>query len=315
MECQRCPFFPFVKGISQFKIPDAFDKFKDRKYKELGIKLRDVLGEACCYCSMHSNDDNPSNHGQSFVSLDDTENVGGEYNDAKQDYIISNAKEGFSESSLTDNPYEALAEKDDLEHLKRTNPNEYERRIAKAKEVGYTNLPASVEQVLKRELMSFASLEIQDMMLLCCCMKGITISEFATMRWFPRGMLFKNSQTLKPVTKQASHARFMNVIRKFPQFKSVARYLRPDGVDKGGGFRGKKKSDAPQQANSTNKPSHTVRTTTSQRPAPKAAGPSDGKQKTNSHSKHSRQHRSASPAIKKRTSKKEFPIQGDFFLN
>jgi hypothetical protein len=243
MECHRCPFFPFVKGISKYKIPDSFDKFKDKTYKAYGEELRSVLSKACCYCSQHSSDDNPSNHGQTFVSLDDAENVGGEYNDAKQDFIISNAKEGYSRASLAGDPFENVAEKSELAYLKEHDKPEYRRRLAASREVSYTNLPAAVEQVLKKELMDFASLEIQDMMLLCCCMKGITISEFATMRWFPRGMLFKNSSTLKPVTKQASHARFMNVIKKFPTFKTVARYLRPDNVNKGGGYRGKKREE------------------------------------------------------------------------
>jgi len=313
MECQRCPLFPFVKGISQYKIPDAFDKFKDPKYKEIGVRLRDLLGEACCYCSTHSNDDNPSNHGQTFVSLDDAENVGGEYNDAKQDYIISNAKDGYSESSVSSDPYETIAEKDELEYLKKTDKAEYDKRVAASREVGYTHLPATVEQVLKRELMSFASLEIQDMMLLCCCMKGITISEFATMRWFPRGMLFKNSQTLKPVTKQASHARFMNVIRKFPQFKAVARYLRPDNVDKGGGFRGKKKGEAQRERLQQQLASQQAQNTTTARNAAKAAGTAQTKAK--SPSKTPNKTKPRQPMSKKPPARKDYAIQGDFFLS
>lgn len=200
-----------------FKTIKSVDAEKIRLVEELQSAFQAV----CLTCSRDSNDDNPSNHGQTFVSMDSgncSSNSGRAATSATDDNVVlsradwigSHAAADYSHTLYGVDPSDALQRKE--------NPKE-----AEAADNDQTSLlPSDVEDVLRKEFSNFAALDIIDKILLACVVSGMNIAEFAKMLWLPYSIVNPQDNTIHPITKQAAHARWQNIITKFPVFSSVA---------------------------------------------------------------------------------------------
>lgn len=181
-------------------------------------QLQTAFQAVCLTCSRVSNDDNPSNHGQTFVSLD-SGNCQADSGRAKtthtDDNIVQSRADwiGLHRSQDSDGPSYGASPIDQLEEAENP-PDE--------KTISSTLLPPEVEDRLRQEFSNFVSLDIIDKLLLSCIMSGMNVAEFAKMLWFPYSLVDPKTRRVKSITKQAAHARWMNIIKRFPIFMSVA---------------------------------------------------------------------------------------------
>ena len=201
-----------------FKLVLAAEKGKEAAVSE----LQSAFAAVCLVCSRESNDDNPSNHGQTFFSLDSgfcSANSGKAGHPAtddntvlsRADWIGSHRSPDYNPSAYGSDPRAALLRKE--EGL--DSPSSDNRNTVSA-------LPPDIEDTLRKEFSNFASLDIIDKMLLSCVISGMNIAEFAKMLWLPHSIVNPADHTIRSITKQAAHARWTNIIRRFPIFASIA---------------------------------------------------------------------------------------------
>ena len=198
MECQSCPLQPvidaFVKADNLRKLAAS----KHRKLRDAAASVQSALSSVCLACAHVTDDDNPSNHGQSFVSLD---------NDSDRDRSPSSRHSGSS-SHVTE--YLLSRRRQDV-HV--SDPT------------GITTLPPDIEEKLKTQFANFAALSPIDLCLVAHLMGGGTFATFASMSWLPH--LPYDPMTLQPipVSRQAVHSRFRNIVRKIPVLAVIAQKL------------------------------------------------------------------------------------------
>lgn len=180
--------------------------------------LQEAFQAVCLTCSRSSNDDNPSNHGQVFVSLDsgncqaNTGKAASTHTDndivqARADWIWLHKSADVEEQTYGMAPDKNLIAKEEG-----TKPHDG----------SVSMLPPEVEDRLRQEFSNFVSLDIIDKLLLSCIMSGMNVAEFAKMLWFPYAIVDPKTRKVKAITKQAAHARWKNIVRRFPVFLSVA---------------------------------------------------------------------------------------------
>lgn len=183
--------------------------------------LRQAFQAVCHTCAKVSDDDNPSNHGQTFVSLDSgncqADSGRARYTHTDDNIVQSRAdwiglhrapEVGGQTFGMSPADNMMLAEDAELQH-----------RLANETS---SLLPSEVEDVLRREFGNFVQLDIIDKMLLSCIMSGMNIAEFAKMLWFPYSIVDPKTRMVKAITKQAAHSRWLNICKRFPIFMSVA---------------------------------------------------------------------------------------------
>lgn len=247
----------------------------------LSAKKRLLKLQRRCQNCTRSADDNPSNHGQTFVSLDSgMEHDGKESVESREDWMLTNI----------DVDYKAQLE-------------------GKGGGSTVTDLPEEVEDTFRVEFANFLQLDMADKILACLLMstktkvprRYYTIADYAKMEWVPAEMQFGNGhgrellestrellrrlkkfqdgvaatfaedektrtkiesmlnrvffqaasvnlnveKCLAPgLTKQAAHARYKKFIAKMPTLTAVAH----DQIGKGkGGGAGKYKSNNGEQ--------------------------------------------------------------------
>lgn len=184
-------------------------------------ELRQAFQCVCLTCANVSNDDNPSNHGQVFVSLD-SGNCQAHSGRAKSTHtddnvVLSRADWiGMHRAPEMDDKYYGAAP--DVCLMMKEEPGSFEDKANKTS----TILPAEVEDRLRTEFSNFVSLDIIDKLLLSCVLSGMNIAEFAKMLWFPYSIVDPKTRMVKSITKQAAHARWINICRRFPVFMAVA---------------------------------------------------------------------------------------------
>lgn len=195
---------------------------KDKEnMKPLIAELQQAFQAVCLTCAKVSNDDNPSNHGQTFVSLDSgncqadsgrakTTHTDDNIVQSRADWIGLHKAPDWHSHSYGMSPQANLAMKEDPE---------YKDKIMNATT---TVLPLEVEDRLRKEFSNFVELDIIDKILLACVMSGMNIAEFAKMLWFPYSLVDPKTRMVKSITKQAAHARWINICRRFPVFMSIA---------------------------------------------------------------------------------------------
>lgn len=182
-------------------------------------ELQEAFQTVCLTCAKVSNDDNPSNHGQTFVSLDSgncqadsgrakTTHTDDNIVQSRADWIGLHKSPDVEDQTYGMSPYTSLVMKEE--------PNmEQDRNTSSL-------LPQEVEDRLRMEFSNFVALDIIDKLLLSCVMSGMNIAEFAKMLWFPYSIVDPKTRTVKAITKQAAHARWINICKRFPIFMSVA---------------------------------------------------------------------------------------------
>lgn len=181
--------------------------------------LQAAFQAVCLICTRDSNDDNPSNHGQTFVSMNSGNchsNSGKASTTATDDNVVLSRADWIgSHASVDYNPSQYGGDP-------RTNLINSEEGIKPESEQACSLLPSEIEDMLRKEFSNFAGLDIIDKMLLSCIISGMNIAEFAKMLWLPYSIVNPQDNTIRSITKQAAHARWQNVIKKFPNFAAIA---------------------------------------------------------------------------------------------
>ena len=72
MECHSCPVHPVIEAFVRSDCLASIGKrlSVSKKIADLAEKIRSALSEICLVCTKTTDDNNPSNHGRSFVSID-----------------------------------------------------------------------------------------------------------------------------------------------------------------------------------------------------------------------------------------------------
>ena len=194
----------------------------DAKQMEAVIdELREAFQVVCLTCSQVSNDDNPSNHGQTFVSLDSGScqaNSGRAKSTHTDDNVVLSRADWIGMHHAPEVADRFYGQTPALNLMMKEEPEAFENTSEKTS----TLLPAEVEDKLRKEFSNFVSLDIIDKLLLSCVMSGMNIAEFAKMLWFPYSIVDPKTRMVKSITKQAAHARWINICKRFPVFMAVA---------------------------------------------------------------------------------------------
>ena len=189
--------------------------------EEVIDELRTAFQTVCMTCARVSDDDNPSNHGQTFVSLDSGNcqaNSGRAKTTHTDDNVVLSRADWIGLHCAPEIDNKMYGGSPDINLMMKEescDPSNYTEKTS-------TLLPAEVEDKLRTEFSNFVSLDIIDKLLLSCIMSGMNIAEFAKMLWFPYSIVDPKTRMVKSITKQAAHARWINICKRFPVFMSVA---------------------------------------------------------------------------------------------
>ena len=229
--CEKCKATPIESHALLSEINSDWEKKLDAvlsaaekdagNFDGIVDELRQAFQVVCLTCSNVSNDDNPSNHGQTFVSLDsgncqaNSGRANSTHTDdnvilSRADWIGMHKAPEVADRSFGMAPDANLMMKEEAEMGGGTG------------EESSTLLPPEVEDKLRTEFSNFVSLDIIDKLLLSCVMSGMNIAEFAKMLWLPYSIVDPKTRKVKSITKQAAHARWANICRRFPVFMAVA---------------------------------------------------------------------------------------------
>lgn len=229
--CNKCQSLPsntnkIIEGLKETwnsrvaELSKSINKDAENM-KPLVEELRQAFQVVCLTCAKVSNDDNPSNHGQTFVSLDSgncqadsgrakTTHTDDNIVQSRADWIGLHKSPDVESQTFGMSPYDSMVMKEEPE------------MIDKMMNQTSSILPPDVEDRLRKEFSNFVELDIIDKLLLSCIMSGMNIAEFAKMLWFPYSIVDPKTRTVKSITKQAAHARWINICKRFPVFMSVA---------------------------------------------------------------------------------------------
>lgn len=175
--------------------------------------LQHIFSAICLTCSRESNDDNPSNKGQQFYSLDSGSCRHGsgkaatshtDDNDviSRADWIALHAAPEIEQTYVQENLGETNGKP----------PEEMDDDSLHS----LTGLPSDVEDILRQEGSKWFSLSLQDKLLLACVMSGLNLTEFSDLKWIPSSFKDPRTGQLRPITKQAAHARWNQMVAKIP---------------------------------------------------------------------------------------------------
>ena len=229
--CEKCQTLPL-------KTPDLINKLNldwatridslmtsvgddSKLIEEVIDELRTAFQTVCLTCARVSNDDNPSNHGQTFVSLDSGNcqaNSGRAKTTHTDDNVVLSRADWIGMHCAPEVDNKMYGQTPDVSLMLKEEMDYSEGIINETS----TILPAEVEDRLRTEFSNFVSLDIIDKLLLSCVLSGMNIAEFAKMLWFPYSIVDPKTRMVKSITKQAAHARWINICKKFPVFMAVA---------------------------------------------------------------------------------------------
>ena len=261
-ECQRCPFQQIVDGLTALvrkyvveprtygdpcMVMNAFEylayKSKNSKIKKLAAsnaetyaalissletKLLPIAQKICSTCSMTSDDDNPSNHGMTFVSIDAMAGspLAMDYSAARSRLANSSDDMNGSESGAADgfssDDDAFFADMyDETDGIGGTSQMDWinKSRVAmpSPNSDGCTKLPSHIEDELRKVLHTFAKLGVTDQNFVLHQMGGGSLNDFASMRWVPDEMKRRQS-------KQWASVRWNRIVDQFP----IAKVLRKE---------------------------------------------------------------------------------------
>lgn len=260
MECQRCPIneaiqaisvltkthkasngkqmslFQFVRGKAHNKkVADAAAEAEAEWEKFVRIlekKLYPFISKVCLACAETANDDNPTNRGVSFVSMEamSCDSLAGSITGVG-DGDAENAAGGSGDEENGDAQDESdafFADFDEEEATANTQTGDFIhknaiRQSTRGSRDGVTKtLPLPVEDKLKEYLHGFAQLTTLEKNLLFHQMVGATLDNFASMNWVCPEMKKRQS-------KQWASLKWHGLVEKFP----IAAVLRNEKPLKG----------------------------------------------------------------------------------
>lgn len=238
-ECNRCKFQEFVTGLAclvkkqrtvaggktvQLSLPGYVAvSAKHRKVRQAASELASALNsflpsvedvilplarKVCLECSCVSDDDNPSRHGQVFVSLDAMSPAS-----ADPEGEVRTEKNNQEDDEQTQDDAFFRDDEEDSSPLGEGQGNWLNRNAikspSKSSASGVTPLPAHIEDVLRKILHQFAALDIYEQNLVMQQMGGQSFADFGTMAWVPDDMKH-------PQSKQLVSNRWEGIVKKFP---------------------------------------------------------------------------------------------------
>ena len=240
MECHQCCVQKLVQAFAEADLERGMGRCQSKRLKEACTKLQEAFQNVCLTCVDEVNDNNPSNHGQTFYSLDsghcqsssgrsatshsDTNEV-----ISRADWINSHAN--YDSAYYQDNSFRPYAGKGievdfDNTPSRGLSPST-ETPMSFQDEFSLTDLPSSVETIILRELNNFAALPHLHKMLIGCLLAGINISDFSRMGWLPkeikRVMPPRGKDDPPLISAQTAHAIYQNICKKLPYMTVLAR--------------------------------------------------------------------------------------------
>jgi len=192
------------------------------------------LQSVCLACSRISDDDNLSRSGQTFVSVDAMASSGLTANSSDPAAHISLSDENDLESgdfntdsstSYGDEDSSSPASSDLYNASEDINPDDLSIKTAQSAHDYITanaihidsssdsdscsKLPSHIEDLLRKQLASFAELEDFEKILILGVWSGLNFAEFGTMKWVPE-------EIKRPQSKQLILQRWNRLVEKFP---------------------------------------------------------------------------------------------------
>lgn len=257
-ECQRCPFQQIVDGLTALtktykveprkygdpvlefnpvgylayrsknqkirKMASEFNERYDLIVKQLESSFLPFAQKICYKCSSTSNDDNPSNHGMTFVSMDAMPTSflsSNGFSFSVGDEPEEGGKADAPDSSGDDEDAQFFSDMNDEDGTSGASPSDWINtnriQVTQATDEGCTNLPSHIEDLLRKVLKDFGSLGITDQNFVLQQMTGQSLQDFASMNWVPDEM--KSRQT-----KQWASGRWNRIVKNFP----IAKVLRKE---------------------------------------------------------------------------------------
>lgn len=189
---------------------------------ELVDELLPKLQTVCLECSRHSNDDNLSRSGQTFISVDAMASSGLASYSSDPAACVSLSDDYDSHSTQND-PYAAPDPNednpndfydDDIETKTAQHAHDYLTAHALPSDNyhdpdGCTHLPSHIEDMLRQTLKDFSALSAFERMLVLAQWSGMSFAEFGTMKWVPK-------ELKHPQSKQLISQRWAKIVDKFP---------------------------------------------------------------------------------------------------
>lgn len=175
--------------------------------------LQHIFSAICLTCSREANDDNPSNKGQQFCSLDSgtcRHGSGKALSSHTDDNDVISRADWIALHAAPE--IEQTYEQKNLVDTDGRFPEEMDDDSAHS----ITGLPPDVEDILRQEGSKWFSLSLQDKLLLACVMSGLNLTEFSDLKWIPSSFKDPRTGKLRPITKQAAHARWNQMVAKIP---------------------------------------------------------------------------------------------------
>ena len=164
--CDKCHALPTETGQKVQELKEVFNtKFADvvASMKQDAESMSPIIEElqgafqaVCLTCAKVSNDDNPSNHGQSFVSLDSGScqtNSGMAKSSHTDDNIVMSRADWIGLHRAADVDDKMFGVAPDVNVMMREDPEEFRRQTEQSSSL----LPPEVEDALRQEFSNFVA--------------------------------------------------------------------------------------------------------------------------------------------------------------
>ena len=108
MECHSCPVSKIVQAFAEADLEKSMGRCQSKRLKEACAKLQESMQNVCLTCVNEVNDNNPSNHGQIFYSLDSghcQSNSGKSRTSHSDDNEVISRADWINSNASYDSPY------------------------------------------------------------------------------------------------------------------------------------------------------------------------------------------------------------------
>lgn len=263
MECSSCPIQPIVNAFVEADLDRNMGRCQSKSIKVACTKLQEAMRNVCLTCVDEVNDNNPSNHGQTFFSLDSghcqtVSSKGSSEVSSRADWISSHAhlNSGYFQDGAY-RPYNGESSVDSaiiaMRNAKRKDLSVNTGKLPSTREhaadsiddkfftddvsngsnasfqdeYSVTKLPSAVEAIILKELINFSALPPLHQMMVCCLLAGINLSDFSRFGWLPKEiksrMKPKQKNDEEILSPQSAHAIYQTICRKLPYMTVLAR--------------------------------------------------------------------------------------------
>lgn len=195
MECQRCPVQKIIDAfVSTNNLEDFTSGKSSARFRREAQNLQSAISDICVKCAKTAHDENPSNHGRDFVSLDSAIESRGYSSGSPSsafDFLMSRQAPDVRPPAVEVAPFS-------------------------------DSVPESVQHTLRVQLANLSALSPMDLCLIAHLLGGGTFASFGRMDWL-HSLPF-DPVTARPVaiSRQAAYSRFRSICRKIPVLAAIA---------------------------------------------------------------------------------------------